>query len=140
MTMPQIKPTITFIIPVQNTQDFIIEQINTIFKFSENYRGFCEILVASDEIENARLKLAWTAMELNKITHPQVRTRMIRFASKTNPSDLIQTTISQSLGQKIVVATTSSEILNARIDDITQRDILFIDYALDLNTLQDNLD
>jgi hypothetical protein len=140
MTMPQPNPTITFMMPIQNKQDFIIEQINAIFRFSEHYGGFCEILILAGEVDALRLKLAWLAMKLNKISHPQVRTRMICYTSKPDLPSLIETGINQALGQKIIIATSTPEIVeNAEINDVSQREILLIRYALDVNALQENL-
>jgi hypothetical protein len=140
MTMPQPNPTITFMMPIQDKQDFIIEQINAIFRFSEHYGGFCEILILAGEVDALRLKLAWLAMKLNKISHPQVRTRMICYTSKPDLPSLIETGINQALGQKIIIATSTPEIVeNAEINDVSQREILVIRYALDVNALQENL-
>jgi hypothetical protein len=140
MTMPQPNPTITFMMPIQDKQDFIIEQINAIFRFSEHYGGFCEILILAGEVDALRLKLAWLAMKLNKISHPQVRTRMICYTSKPDLPSLIETGINQALGQKIIIATSTPEIVeNAEINDVSQREILLIRYALDVNALQENL-
>ena len=138
--MSQLDPTITFVMPTQNKQEFLIEQINTIFKFSEHYGGFCEILILAGEVDALRLKLAWLAMKLNKISHPQVRTRMICYTSKPDLPSLIETGINQALGQKIIIATSTPEIVeNAEINDVSQREILLIRYALDVNALQENL-
>jgi len=140
MTIPQLNPTITFIMPIQNKQDFLIEQINTIFKFSEQYRGFCEIIVLTDEIEDAKLKLAWLAIKLNKISHPHVRTRIIRYTSKLSLNNLIETSINHALGQKLVVTTNMpEEVEKAEITDVTKREILITQYILDVNTLQEIL-
>jgi len=140
MTMPQLNPTITFIMPIQNQKEFLIEQINTIFKFSEQYRGFCEIIVLTDEIEDAKLKLVWLAMKLNKISHPHVRTRMIRYTSKLSLDNLIETSINHALGQKIVITTdTPEKIEKAKITDIMKREILLTQYLLDVSSLQEIL-
>ena len=138
--MPQLNPTITFVIPVQNKQEFLIEQINAIFKFSEHYGGFCEILIVTDEIEDAKLKIAWLAMKLDKISHPNVRTRMIRYTSQQSLTDLIETSINHALGQKIVITTSTPENIEmAKITDIMERDTLITQYDFDVNTLQENL-
>jgi len=138
--MPQLNPTITFVIPVQNKQEFLIEQINAIFKFSEHCGGFCEILIVTDEIEDAKLKIAWLAMKLDKISHPNVRTRMIRYTSQQSLTDLIETSINHALGQKIVITTNTPEkVEKAEITDVTKREILISQYILDVNTLQEIL-
>lgn len=125
MTMPRLNPTITFIMPIQDKQEFLNEQINTVFKFSEQYRGFCEIIVLTDEIENAKLKLAWLAIKLNKISHPHVRTRIIRYTSKLSLNNLIETSINHALGQKIVIITKTPEMIEiAKINDLMKREIL----------------
>jgi len=138
--MPQLNQTITFIIPIQNKQEFLIEQINTIFKFSEQYGRFCEIIIVTDEIEDAKLKLAWLAMKLNKISHPHVRTRMIRYTSELGLQSLIQTSINHALGQKIVITTSTPEKIEmTKITDIMERHILITEYIFDVNILQENL-
>ena len=138
--MPQLNQTITFIIPIQNKQEFLIEQINAIFKFSEQYGRFCEIIIVTDEIGDAKLKLAWLAMKLNKISHPYVRTKMIRYTSQQSLTDLIETSINHALGQKIVVTiNTPKKIEITKITDIMERDILITQYIFDVNILQENL-
>jgi hypothetical protein len=138
--MPQLNQTITFIIPIQNKHEFLIEQINTLFKFSEQYGRFCEIIIVTDDIENAKLKIAWLAMKLNKISHPNVRTRMIRYTSQQSLSALIETSINHALGQKLVITTNTPEkIETTKITDIMKRDILITRYIFDVNILQENL-
>lgn len=138
--MPQLDPTITFIMPIQNKQDFIIEQINTIFRFSEQYGGFCEIIVLTDEVEDAKLKLAWLAIKLNKMSHPHVRTRIIRYTSRIGLTNLIETSINHALGQKIVITTNTPEMIEiAKINDLMNRDILITPYVLNIHSLQENL-
>lgn len=138
--MSQLDPTITFIMPIQNKQDFIIEQINTIFRFSEQYRGFCEIIVLTDEVEDAKLKLAWLAIKLNKMSHPHVRTRIIRYTSRIGLTNLIETSINHALGQKIVIITKTPEMIEiAKINDLMKREILITPYMLNIYGLQENL-
>jgi len=138
--MSQLDPTITFIMPIQNKQDFIIEQINTIFRFSEQYGGFCELVILTDEVENAKLKLAWLAIKLNKISHPHVRTRIIRYTSRIGLTNLIETSINHALGQKIVITTNTPEMIEiAKINDLMKREILITQYVLNIHSLQENL-
>ena len=138
--MPQLNQTITFIIPIQNKHEFLIEQINTLFKFSEQYGRFCEIIIVTDDIEDAKLKIAWLAMKLNKISHPHVRTRMIRYTSQQSLDNLIETSINHALGQKLVITTNTPEKIEmTKITDIMERDILITRYIFDVNILQENL-
>jgi len=138
--MPQLNQTITFIIPIQNKHEFLIEQINTLFKFSEQYGRFCEIIIVTDDIEDAKLKIAWLAMKLNKISHPHVRTRMIRYTSQQSLDNLIETSINHALGQKLVITTNTPEKIEmTKITDIMERDILITQYIFDVNILQENL-
>jgi hypothetical protein len=138
--MSQLDPTITFIMPIQNKQGFIIEQINTIFRFSEQYRGFCELIILTDEVENAKLKLAWLAIKLNRISHPHVRTRIIRYTSRIGLTNLIETSINHALGQKIVITTNTPEMIEiAKINDLMNRDIVITPYVLNIHSLQENL-
>jgi len=138
--MSQLNPTITFVMPTQNKQEFLIEQINTIFKFSEQYGGFCEIIILTDEVEDAKLKLAWLAIKLNKMSHPHVRTRIIRYTSRIGLTNLIETSINHALGQKIVIITKTPEMIEiAKINDLMNRNILITPYVLNIHSLQENL-
>jgi glycosyltransferase involved in cell wall biosynthesis len=138
--MFQLNPTITFVMPTQNKQEFLIEQINTIFKFSEQYEGFCEIIILTDEAEDAKLKLAWLAIKLNKMSHPHVRTRIIRYTSRIGLTNLIETSINHALGQKIVIITKTPEMIEiAKINDLMNRNILITPYVLNIYSLQENL-
>jgi glycosyltransferase involved in cell wall biosynthesis len=140
VAMSQLNPTITFVMPTQNKQEFLIEQINTIFKFSEQYEGFCEIIILTDEAEDAKLKLAWLAIKLNKMSHPHVRTRIIRYTSRIGLTNLIETSINHALGQKIVIITKTPEMIEiAKINDLMNRNILITPYVLNIHSLQENL-
>jgi len=100
----QLQPSVTFILPVQNKQDLVIEQINSFFKFSEQYPGFCEIIVVTDDFEDKGVYLQWLALKLNKVNHPYVRTKMIRYATKLDVKELIETGVKNALGEKVIVA------------------------------------
>ncbi|MCD6445570.1 glycosyltransferase [Candidatus Bathyarchaeota archaeon] len=106
------QPTITFIIPIQKRENLLIEEINTIFKFSEQYPGFCEIIIVGNGKQDTLIKIAWVALKLNKITHPHVRTKIIKYTTNQNIDLLIQTGINHALGEKIVIVTSNPEKIN----------------------------
>lgn len=134
----ELHPTITFIMPVQNKEDSLIEQITTIFALSERYRGFFEIIIVGSGTEDTALKLAWLAMKLNKINHPFVRTKMIRYTSQLSINDLIETGINHALGQKIIIATNDPERIEMeKINDPMNRDISITPYILDAKALEE---
>jgi glycosyltransferase involved in cell wall biosynthesis len=134
----ELHPTITFIMPIQNKEDFLIEQINTIFKLSERYPGFCEIIIVGNGTEDTALKIAWLAMKLNKIKHPYVRTKIIRYTSQLQINDLIETGINHALGQKIIIATNDPErIEREKMNGVMNIDISITRYILDANTLEE---
>jgi hypothetical protein len=138
--MSQLSPTVTFILPVQDNHESLIDQVNTIFKFSEQYGGFCEIIALTDQVEDTRLKLAWLAIRLNKISHPHVRTRIIRYTSQVSLTELIETSINHALGQRIVITTDSPDMIEtAKINDVMKRDIIVAQYPSDVGTLYENL-
>ncbi|MCJ7423707.1 hypothetical protein MUP01_05505 [Candidatus Bathyarchaeota archaeon] len=138
--MSQLSPTITFIMPLQDKQEFMIEQINAIFKFSERYAGFCEILMLTDEIENTRLKVASLALRLNKASHPHVRTRIIRYTTPLGLTSLIETSINHAFGQKIVITGNMPEMAEMnKINDVLKRDILVAQNVFDVNALEKSL-
>jgi glycosyltransferase involved in cell wall biosynthesis len=134
---PELHPTITFIVPVQNKGDSLIEQISTIFTLSERYQGFYEIIIVGNGTADTVLKLAWLAMKLNKIRHPFVRTRMIRYTAELNIHDLIETGINHALGQKIIIATNNPEVIELeKINDLMNREISITPYIMDANSLE----
>ena len=135
----QLQPTITFILPVQNKQILVIEQINSCFKFSEQYPSTCEILIVTDDSEEKRAYLLWLATKLNKINHPHVRTRIIRYTSKLDINTLIQTGIKHALGQKIIIATNNSErIEQSQLKNpMVKGDILITPHLLNIDTIKE---
>jgi hypothetical protein len=138
--MPHLKPTITFILPIQTKHEFLIEQINAIFRFSENYGGLCEILLLADETGNARLKLASLAIKMNGIGHPYVKMKMIRYTSTMDLASLIEAGIHNAIGEKIVVAANSSErIRSEKLSDAMNRQILVTQYILDIGRIKESL-
>jgi hypothetical protein len=130
-------PTITFIITMTNKQELPLNHIATLFKFTEQYNGFCEILILAGETEDVRTKLAWLAMKLRGINHPNVRTRMIRYPSQSSLMNLLETTMSFAFGQKILVTTNSPEI-REQIKKMTNKNILITE-SEDTDTIQKEL-
>lgn len=134
----QLQPTITFVMPISDKEDFLVEQITAIFTLSESYHGFCEIIIIGNGAGDTAAKLAWLAMKLNKIKHPHVRTKMIRYTSQLTTNDLIETGINQALGQKIIIATNDPEkIETEKIKDLMNRDILITRSILDAKALEE---
>jgi len=120
----QLPPTITFIMPIQKKEDFLVEQIATMFTISESYSGFCEIIIMGNGAEDKAIKIAWLAMTLNKIKHPHVRTKMINFTSQLEINDLIETGIKHALGQKIIIVTENpEEIESEKINGASNKDV-----------------
>ncbi len=143
MSNQQPYPTVTFVMPIQDREDFLIEQINTVFKFSKQYQGFCELIIVADGSSgavDATLKIAWLAIKLNKISHPHVRIRFIRYTSELSLNDLIETSVNHAFGQKIMVATKDAEkVEKAKINDMMNREVLITQYLLNPTTIQENL-
>ena len=110
MTMLQLNPTITFIVTMPKDYELPIEQLNTLFKFSEKNDRFCEILVVTDELEESRVKVVWLTLKLNRITHPHVRTRMIRCTSPEGLAETVKTTMNMTTGQTIIVASDTQKL------------------------------
>jgi hypothetical protein len=134
----QLQPTITFIMPIQNKEDLLVEQIAAMFKLSESYHGFCEIIIIGNGAQDVAVKLAWLTMTLNKVKHPYVRTKMIRYTSQVNINDLIETGINHALGQKIIIATKDPEKIEMeKINDIMNREVSIIRSILDAETLEE---
>ena len=138
----QLQPTITFILPVQNEQILMVEQINTCFKFSEQYPGLCEIIIVTDDFEDKSVYLLWLATKLNKVNHPHVRTRMIRYTSKLHVRELIETGIKHALGKKIVIATNNSgriEQFQPENLNMVKGNILATPHLLNIDALKEAL-
>lgn len=134
----QVQPTITFIMPIQNKEDFLVEQIAAIFTISEHYSGFCEIIIIGNGAEDKAIKLAWLAMQLNKIKHPLVRTKMILYPSQHDINDLIETGINHALGQKIIIAANHpGKIEVEKISGLMGRDVSITRSILDKKTLEE---
>jgi hypothetical protein len=87
-----------------------VEQLNTLFKFSEKNDRFCEILVVTDELEESRVKVVWLTLKLNQIIHPHVRTRMLRCTSPEGLAETVKTTMNMTTGQTIIVASDTQKL------------------------------
>ncbi len=103
MSNMQRYPTISFIIPIQNEDNLIIERINMTFQFAQKYRGACEIIAVADGVDNKTCKLAWLAMKINKIKKPTIRTAMSRHTNPLGLKETIKTGLTRALGEKIIV-------------------------------------
>lgn len=134
------KPTVTFIIPVGEEQEFLIEQINAVFKFSENYGGFCEIIMPIDKLNHPKIDLALLAIKLNKITHPHVRARPIYYTHETSLEDLIENSLNRAFGEKvIIVLNTTANIEKIQKNGYTDKEIIITKYVLDFSILESML-
>jgi hypothetical protein len=133
-----LPPTITFIMPIQKKENFLVEQIATMFAISESYSGFCEIIIIGNGAEEKAIKIAWLAMKLNKIKHSHVRTKMINFTSQLEINDLIETGIKHALGQKIIIVTENpEEIESEKISGTSNKDISTVQYILDPGIIEE---
>ena len=136
----QLQPTVTFILPVQNEQILVVEQINCCFKFSEQYSGICEIIIITDNPQENRNYLLWLATKLNKVNHPHVRTKIIRYTSKLDINELIETGIKHALGQKIVIATNNSERKQFQLENpMVKCDVRITPHFLNIDALKETL-
>lgn len=132
--MTQQKPTLTFLLPVRGKQQFLMEQIDAIFILAENYGGLCEILLLTDQTENVQAKLAWLAMKTNAAKHPLVRPRRLWFTSKLDMETLIEAGIHSALGEKIVIVSSCSEVIEAeKKSDVFNRQVLVTQTMLNDN-------
>lgn len=118
-----------------------MEKINTVFKFSKIYLGFCELILAVDGGKDGIVKLAWLAIKLNKANHPHVRTKIIRYTSEVNINTLIETGLKSALGQKIVIATDNPKMNLSQTcnPDFLKREILTVQYLLNVKKLEEIL-
>lgn len=138
----QLQPTVTFLLPVQNKQNLVIEQINSFFKFSEQYPGFCEIIIVTDNFEDKEVYLLWLALKLNKVNHPYVRTKMIRYATKLDVKELIETGIKNALGEKVIVVANNSERIKQFLlkdKNTVKDDVLVTSNPFNIDALKETL-
>jgi len=136
--MPDLAPTVTFIMPIQGKPEFLVEQINAVFRFSDHYRGFCELIVVVDETAKeteAIAKIAGLAVKINRVNHPHVRARVLHCTSTQSLNGSVEIALTHSLGDKIMI------VANGRLDrfdasqlcglGMGQREILVAEYFLD---------
>jgi len=129
-------------LPVQNQQHLVIEQINSFFKFSEQYPGFCEIIIVTDNFEDKEVYLLWLALKLNKVNHPYVRTKMIRYATKLDVKELIETGIKNALGEKVIVVANNSERIKQFLlknKNTVRDDVLVTSNPFNIDALKETL-
>lgn len=118
--------------PIQGRVDFLMEQINAVFRFFERYPGFCELIIVSDILEEGVLKLVWLTITLNKVNHPYVRARIIRYTSHVEFAELVRTGVKSALGDKIVIATNNPFKIE-EVDGFGKKDIIVTRFFFDEN-------
>ena len=136
--MLDLAPTVTFIMPIQGKPDFLVEQVNAVFRFSNKYKGFCELMIVVDETAKeteAIVKVVGLALKLNKLSHPHVRARILRCTSPLSLNESVEMALAHSLGDKFVIVANGGL---ERFDPsqlwgfgVGQKDILVADYFLD---------
>lgn len=145
VVMSQLNPTITFIIPIRGRHEFLVEEINAIFRFSEHYGGFCELVIVADgasSVSDATLKIAGIAIKLNRANHQHVRAKVIRCTSSLGFRSLIEMSMNHALGQKLIIVTNddagNTDLSQIRGLDLLGRDILIAEYLIS-ETMLDEL-
>jgi hypothetical protein len=141
--MPDLAPTITFIMPIQGRPEFLVEQINAIFRFSDHYRGFCELIVVVDETAKemeAIAKIAGLAVKINRVNHPHVRARVLHCTSPLSMNGSVEMALAHSLGDKIMIVANgeSARFDPSRLCDIGigQKDVLVVEYFLNVSAFE----
>jgi glycosyltransferase involved in cell wall biosynthesis len=136
--MPDLAPTVTFIMPIQGKPEFLVEQINAVFRFSDHYRGFCELIVVVDETAKeteAIAKIVGLAVKINGVNHPHVRARVLHCTSTQSLNGSVEIALTHSLGDKIMIVA-NGELTKFNPSQLCglgmgQREILVAEYFLD---------
>ncbi len=136
--MPDLAPTVTFIVPIQGKQEFLVEQVNAVFRFSDQYKGFCELIIVVDETAReteAIAKVVGLAVKLNRVNHPHVRARILHCTSPLSLNGSVEKALMHSLGDKFLI------VANGQLNSfdpsqlwgigIRQKDVLVAEYFLD---------
>mgnify|MGYP001626212734 CR=1 FL=1 len=134
------EPTITFIVPVTRLQQFLMEQIDAIVKFSQNYDGLCEVMLPTDETGQTKLNIISMAIKIYKTKHPCIRIKPICFPQKTDLQTLINEGVKRAIGHKIFIILNMPEIDIENQKTISlfenERDIILAKYLLDVNMIE----
>jgi len=134
--MPDLAPTVTFIMPIQGKPEFIVEQVNAVFRFSNHYKGFCELIVVVDETAKeteAIAKIVGLAVKINRVNHPHVRARILRCTSPLSLNGSVEMALAHSLGDRIVIVANGelTKFDASQLCDVGQKDVLVAEYFLD---------
>ena len=137
--MPDLAPTVTFIMPIQGKPEFIVEQVNAVFRFSNHYRGFCELIVVVDETAKeteAIAKIVGLAVKINRVNHPHVRARILRCTSPLSLNGSVEMALAHSLGDRIVIVANGelTKFDASQLCDVGPKDVLVAEYFLDEST------
>ena len=137
--MPDLAPTVTFIMPIQGKPEFIVEQVNAVFRFSNHYKGFCELIVVVDETAKeteAISKIVGLAVKINRVNHPHVRARILRCTSPLSLNGSVEMALAHSLGDRIVIVANGelAKFDASQLCDVGQKGVLVAEYFLDEST------
>jgi hypothetical protein len=90
--------------------------MNMLFKLSERLDRFCEILIATDELRELRVRAAWLTLKLSHMTHPHVRTRMVHCTSSNGMTNTVVSAINMTTGQTIVLVSRMRELAEKKAE------------------------
>jgi len=86
-------------------------------------------------LENGIFNLIWLTVKLNKIGHPYVRTRIIRYASHVELEELVKMGLKNALGEKIVIAA-NTPVISDDVDGFCKKDITVAKFLFDENVFK----
>jgi cellulose synthase/poly-beta-1,6-N-acetylglucosamine synthase-like glycosyltransferase len=94
-------PSVSFIVPAYNEEEFISRCVTSLFENASRYLGLCEIIVVDDGSSDYTYEVAWATIQKCRGIWPHVRGRVVRHSVNLGKAEAIRTGVNKSLGELI---------------------------------------
>jgi biofilm PGA synthesis N-glycosyltransferase PgaC len=102
-------PMVSFVVPAFNQEKNIAGCVKSLFRCAEKYDSLCEIIVIDDGSTDYTYEVAWSAVQLGRGEHPQIRGKVVRHTANLGKIESLRTGINRSLGGVIAIVDADSE-------------------------------
>jgi biofilm PGA synthesis N-glycosyltransferase PgaC len=109
MAKTSFYPMVSFVVPAFNQEKNISACVTSLFRCAEKYDSLCEITVVDDGSTDYTYEVAWSAVQLARAEHPQIRGKVVRHTSNLGKIESLRTGINRSLGGVIAIVDADSE-------------------------------
>jgi hypothetical protein len=113
-------PMVSLVVPVYNEEANLVSHIANLIKFASGYRGSSEIIIVDDGSTDNTFQYAWSIIDLEKTSVPNIRMTVLRHTSRLGRLEAIKSGVNKAMGEYIAIIDTSLSLgslsLNKLVD------------------------